>query len=175
MYYSNSDTAKPSVEAWYKVNIFNKGYDSYVATGTFCEQAKVRLSTNYAGGNATMDVYYSYLPNFKCATDGNGKGIINSKVGLITYDEVIYAGGYRDKINLKYYLCNGSYHIWTMSPAGFGYNDAIVWVFMDRGYGNYGSVRASVDTGFRPVINLNASVTATGTGTSEDPYVITTN
>ena len=40
------------------------------------------------------------------------------KVGLITYDEVIYAGGYYNKSNSSYYLYNGTYTVWTMSPSG---------------------------------------------------------
>ena len=44
MYYSNSDTAKPKIDSWYQTNIIDKGYDSYVAITTFCEQAKAKIS-----------------------------------------------------------------------------------------------------------------------------------
>ena len=162
MYYSNDSNAKTQIDNWYKTNIKDKGYDSYVSTGNFCEQAKVTLYSGWTSGNATMDEYSIYTPNFKCTTDGNGKGVFNGKVGLITYDEVAYAGGYYGKANSNYYLRNESDTIWTMSPAGFEGPDAYVWVIdldndvfaQDLGNNNL----------LRPVINLNADVIATGTG-----------
>ncbi|MBE6150465.1 MAG: prepilin-type N-terminal cleavage/methylation domain-containing protein [Firmicutes bacterium] len=172
MYYSNGSNAKTQVESWYKTNIEDKGYDSYVATGKFCEQAKVKYSTSYTSGDATMAVYTAYTPDFKCTTDGNGKGVLNSKVGLITYDEVIHAGGYYGKPNSNYYLYNGSYSIWTMSPAGFTSTYARVWYvdYPGRVYNYYVTNTNSL----RPVINLSTGALATGSGTSADPYVVKT-
>ena len=180
MYYSNSEKSKPIVDNWYAVNITDKGYDSYVSSEIFCEQAKVGVGTKTVN-NATMTIYSSYAPNFKCSTDGNGKGIINSKVGLITYDEVIYAGGYYGKTNNDYYLYNNGYNFWTMSPQGTTavfsgglalYTAQSVWGIDSSGtvYSEYSHYSA----GLHPVINLNANVLATGTGTSADPYVIQT-
>ena len=173
MYYSNGSNAKTQVDNWYKTNITDKGYDSYVSTGTFCEQAKVKHSSSYTSGDATMTVYTAYTPDFKCSTDGNGKGVLNSKVGLITYDEVIHAGGYYNKSNSNYYLYNGSYSIWTMSPVGFSSTGARDWRVSNTG----GVLNRTVSGGSSlcPVINLNTGLLATGTGTSADPYVVQTN
>lgn len=176
MYYSNSDTAKPVVDNWYQTNIINNGYDSYVSNSIFCEQAKVKDISSDISGNATMYVYSSYTPNFKCEIDGNNKGLLNSKVGLITYDEVVHAGGYYDKKNYNYYLCNASDQFWTMSPGGVRASE-----YADDWYVNYsGNMYSNVyvnssGLGLRPVINLNANVLATGTGTSSDPYIVQTN
>ena len=70
MYYSNSN-AKTQLETWYTNNIAsNEKYASKVATGNyFCEQAKVIFSKSNSAGNATMELYSSYTPNFKCSTD----------------------------------------------------------------------------------------------------------
>ena len=173
MYYSNGSNAKTQVESWYKTNVEDKGYDSYVSTGKFCEQAKVKYSSGWTSGDATMEVYTAYRPNFKCSTDGNGKGILSSKAGLITYDEVIHAGGYYGKTNSNYYLYNGNYSIWTMSPAGFYSSVAYVWRVVNAGRVFIGNVDGY--DGLRPVINLNTGLLATGTGTSDDPYVVQTN
>ena len=170
MYYSNSDTAKPTVDNWYQTNIVDKGYDSYVVKTTFCEQAKVKPKSSYTSGNATMVEYTAYTPNFKCETDGNNKGVINSKVGLITYDEVIHAGGYYDKSNTSCYLSNGSYYMWTMTPAGFNSPYARTWDAGANGSVSHNIVNGG--SGFRPVINLNIETQATGTGTSTDPYMV---
>ena len=180
MYYSNSDTTKPAVDSWYKTNIEDKGHDSYIATSIFCEQAKVKYSYSYTDGNAKMLAYTVYSPTFKCEIDGNGKGILNSKVGLINYDEVVYAGGNYGTSNSNYYLYNMNYHMWTMSPSGFNveYDSATEWFVSTNGnVGSSGLYNANGlgSVSVRPVINLKSDVLATGTGTSSDPYVIQTN
>jgi len=173
MYYSNGSNAKTQVDTWYQTNITDKGYDSYVVNGTFCEQAKVKYSTSYTCGDATMVVYTAYTPDFKCTIDGNGKGVLNSKVGLITYDEVLHAGGYYGKSNHRYYLYNLSYNIWTMSPAGFSGATASGWHVRQPGDVLKNNVINPYS--LRPVINLKTGALAKGTGTSSDPYVIQAN
>ena len=176
MYYSNS-LVKPKVESWYEKNIINKGYDSYVAISMFCEQAKKASSEDRSpSGNATL-VLSGYTPNFKCATDGNGKGIINSKVGLITYDEAIHAGGNHYYSNGKFlnYLYYGLRQNWTMSPGGYHYiYGSSVWDLDSTSGGVYGR-KIGYNYNFCPVISLNADVKVIGTGTETDPYVVQTN
>ena len=171
MYYTNSQ-AKTTLESWYQTNIGSKSdLAKNVATGNYyCEQAKVKVSTAYTSGNATMTLYSSYTPNFKCTTDENGKGQVNASVGLLTYDEVVYAGGYYGQKNGNYYLDNFAIYWWTMSPAGFSGSYSNVWFVnttgpIDRTYVN------SVPS-LRPVLILDADTLVTGSGTSSDPYVI---
>jgi len=176
MYYSNSDAAKTTLDNWYKTNIKGKGYDSYISTECFCEQIKVKYHNSFTGGNATFEKYQSYIPNFKCVNDGNDKGILNLKVGLISYDEVALAGGYYKQNNNNYYLYNGVNIGWTTSPAGFWDDGATAYVWAvgvngDPDWYYISSLKASL----RPVINLKCDVLATGTGTSSDPYVVQTN
>ena len=154
MYYSNS-SAKTDVESWYNTNITGTNATK-VATGNyFCEAAKTKNSSDFTSGSATMSIYSSYTPDLKCQTDGNSKGLLNNKVGLINYDEVVLAGGYYNKSNNGYYLCK-NYLWWTMSPAGFG-SYAYAWVVINHPYNYYvgGTNR------LRPVINLKADTLAT--------------
>ena len=172
MYYSNSGI-KTTLKTWYEANIAsNETYASQVAAGDyFCEQAKIKYGVSDTSGNATMTVYSNYTPNFKCATDGNGKGIVNSNIGLITYDEVVFAGGYPLKENSNYYLYNNTAY-WTMSPAGVNtkYNIAVVSTIDSNGSPMGHSVTDVYC--LRPVLILNSDVTVTGSGTSTDPYVV---
>ncbi len=174
MYYSNSDTIKKAVENWYTNNITNKGLDSYVATSIFCEQAKVKSGSGVTTGSANSLIYNTeYTPNFRCTKDGNGKGVLELKVGLITYDEVIHAGSYIFKTNKDVYLGSNDISEWTMSPCGMLYEQASMWY----DFSGSTTVIGRTDTvyPYRPVINLNANVMAYGDGTSTKMYKIKTN
>ena len=168
MYYSNSDVEdgiKRTVDIWYNDNL--KNYENYIADTEFCEQFKVAGENDYVTvGSVTAPLYSSYTSNFKCSTDGNGKGILTSKVGLLTYDEAVHAGSYPYKDSKSYIKNIGT---WLMSPAGASTNNAIAWVvcyIRSNSVGNFSKVC--------PVISLKAGILATGSGTSDDPYLIQT-
>ena len=171
MYYTNSQV-KSTLESWYQTNIGSKtNLASKVANGAYyCEQAKAKYSDSYTSGSATMTTYNKYTPDFKCSSDGNNKGVVNASVGLLTYDEVVYAGGYPYSNNNSYYLYNNTY-FWTMSPAGFSGSSSYVWRVNTAGYIDRSNV-SNTARAVRPVIILNADTLATGSGTSSDPFVI---
>ena len=169
MYYTNSQ-AKTTLESWYQTNIGSKSdLAKNIASGAYyCEQAKAKYSDSYTSGNANMTVYSSYTPDFKCATDGNGKGVVNASVGLLTYDEVVYAGGYKGPTNNNYYLYNNT-DFWTMSPAGF--SGSRVWYVATAGFINCYNV--GYTTAVRPVIILNADTQISdGDGTKDNPFIV---
>ena len=167
MYYTNSKI-KTAVENWYKTSITDKGVDGKVASGNyFCEQAKVVSNKRYTVGRATVATKDNYTPSFDCTTDGNGKGIVSGKVGLITMDEVLFAGGVI-ATGSNIYLGNGSSY-WMMSLAGF-YTSANAWLVHAVGSINTSNVNTTF--GVRPVLNLSADTLASGSGTSSDPYVV---
>ena len=171
MYYTNSN-AKTQLENWYQTNIgSNENLSSKVATGAYyCEQAKAKYDSSWTSGSATMTVYSSYTPDFKCTTDGNGKGPVNASVGLLSYDEVVHAGGYYNQSNSNYYLYNSAIYWWTMSPAGFSGSDSYVWRVYSTGDIDSNSVSGT--TRLRAVLSLNADTLVTGSGTSSDPYKV---
>ena len=172
MYYSNS-AAKKTLENWYNTNIeSNENYSKYIVNGDYyCEQAKAKYSSSWTSGSATMTLYSNYMPDFKCTIDGNKKGFVNSNVGLITYDEVVHAGGYFGQINTLYYLSNTTTYWRTMSPSGFSGTYASAWYLLDNGKvgGNYYTSNATL---LRPVINLKSDTPTSGSGASTDPYVV---
>ena len=169
MYYTNSEI-KTVVDNWYKTNITDKGFDGKVASGNyFCEQAKVVPNTNFTAGNATVATKDNYTPSFDCTTDGNGKGVVSGKVGLITIDEVLFAGGVIGSSS-NFYLKNGSAY-WMMSPAGFRDNShAYAWYVNGGGITYNYTVNST--SGVRPVLNLSADTLVSGSGTSSNPYVV---
>ena len=173
MYYTNSQ-AKTTLESWYQTNIGSKAdLAKNVASGAYyCEQAKAKYSDSYISGSATMTTYSKYTPDFKCSSDGNNKGVVNASVGLLTYDEVVYAGGYYYHNNSNYYLNNSAIYWWTMSPAGFSDSYSNAWSVSAPGEIinlDVGSALRAV----RPVLILNAGTQISdGDGTKNNPFVV---
>jgi hypothetical protein len=158
IYYSKS-TAKSTLENWYSKNL--SSYSDYISTGDyFCEE-----SSNNNNNNNTV--------NFKCETDSSGYGIVNSNIGLLTYDEIIFAGSnYAEYAPGGWYLSSTeTTQAWTMTPYSGGN-----YVFYIHNRSRGGLLYRDPTSNWlilMPVINLNKNVKATGTGTSADPYVIT--
>ena len=174
MYYTNSEL-KTVVDNWFTTNITGDNASKVVSGNYFCEAARVAYDgTDYKlnTGSTKLTAKESYTPTFECTTDGNGKGVVTSKVGLVTYDETIYAGGwyYVSELSYPYYLNSGSSY-WTMIPAGFSdYNYANAWYV--RSGGNTGNTNVGSTRGVRPVLILSADTLVSGSGTSSDPYIV---
>ena len=114
-----------------------------------------------------------------------GNGSLTYPVGLLMQDEVVMAGG-RGHIstidggtNKNYFLYTDSTY-WLITPCVYGYNFieekfvTIDFVKQDGGLAGHGSVFSAL--GVRPVISLqSATVFLSGDGTSDSPYVITSN
>ena len=105
-------------------------------------------------------------PTFECS---NTNDLYYTKIGLITFDEALYAGGITN--NNYYYLYTGIYY-WTMSPSYFNSvgNPQLFCVRSDGGLNVNNGVLATY--GVRPVINISSDVTITGSGTINDPYLV---
>ena len=102
------------------------------------------------------------------SSKGNKK--LPNPVGLITADEVVYAGGKGGSNNTSYYLYTEQ-NYWTMSPFYFdsaGYAN----VFIVNSNGSFAAPSVRNAFGMRPVINLAHDVEITGSGTSSDPFVV---
>ena len=113
----------------------------------------------------------SQIPTFKCPTDQDTTygGVYFEKIGLITADEIYFAGANKDWTLFNSYLDHQN-EFWTMTPW---YNGTPVSVMVSPG--NNQNILVDTVSGVRPVISLNKDVTVTGSGTNIDPYVINTN
>lgn len=152
-------------------------------------------STTGYGTNATSySGYYrisdnSVAPTLKCpngsGTDKSiskftsydtlyGNGILNDyKIGLLTADEVAFAGLTGDENNI---LVNRSYLMssdiwWTMTPMA--YNDNSAKVYAVDSFGTIkGYAVSDSSIAIRPSITLSSRVSASGSGTINDPYIV---
>ena len=190
----NDSTIKTVLDNWYRANLLN--YSNYIsAEAGFCNDRKmVSGYTGYGmlgyGPNATVynptsrffDFDFNWLsvqnPSLKCSQLSNdmftvsesrvGNHALNYQIGLITADEVVLAGGFGGQINTSYYLYSNQY-IWTMSPRNYGGSGSVFRLNAD---GDLYVAIVEGSFGIRPVINLDANVTLSGSGTSTDPYVV---
>ena len=194
---TTSSTIKTTVDNWYKTNIADKGYSGYISNAVgFCGDRSLPVDVmgtndNGDGVNNTQrasyfGAYVRYLKNvaqFTCpepsrdlytTTDSSiGNKSLTYPVGLITYDELVFAGMDSRHIN-KLSWAYSTQHYWTMSPSRFDviWGVAGEWSLNSDGYFiSYLNVANSF--GARPVINLKANVRISGgTGTANEPYVI---
>jgi len=177
---------KNSLDAWYNNNIKNN-FDKYISDGIFCNDRKL---SDYSG---EYEYYYEpYIrlvqnknPQLTCTqsidryTVGNiGNGQLSNPVGTITADEIMMAGGVANSNNQSYYLYSGD-NYWTLTPTFYeGGNypfDHAFYAHNSSTLSHYvvGSDGMSSDyVGVRPIINLNANLLFTGSGTNNDPYKV---
>ena len=134
------------------------GYDSHL----YAEPSLVCPDDNN-GGN---------LSKFTVNDTTNGNGELTYKIGLLTADEVAFAGAVYSARDSLFYLSEnvGETAWWTMSPSDFGNKQAFIFGvknYLIKAFAAYGSAA------LRPSISLVSGIEVTsGTGTSEDPYVV---
>ena len=190
---TNKSKILTSLETWYNNNL--NAYESVIDDNVWCNDKTNVTDITYNpwshGGNATglgyctNKTYYGATQRLE-STSGSAGGTgpslkcngelskINSKVGLITADELAFAGYAFIISNTTTYLQENATDTWwwSLSPNAFAGSLAFVWcVNSSDGFIENRSV--SEDFGVRPSISLVSSTTIfSGTGTSEDPYVV---
>lgn len=149
---------------WYTNNL--NDYSDYIAYYKFCNDT-VLEDDNYLAYNRVIT---NKIPTFVCL--GN---LVNSRIGLLTIDEVSLAGGSTGE-NKSYYLYNekitNSYY--TMSSASSRYGNYYPFV-VDTNGSISSNVNGNLLRGVRPVINIIKTAKVSGNGTNEEPYEIIMN
>ena len=188
---TNNSTILTNLETWYTNNL--KTYADKIADTVWCNDKTNVTDTTYDPWSQTPNglgyaknvTYYGATqrllsksssaggtgPSLKC---NSGPSKINSKVGLITADELAYAGYAAALKNTTTYLQeNATDTDWlSLSPSVFFSVYAFVWS-VNGSSGDFGNYSVNGDGGVRPAISLIISTTISGgTGTSEDPYVV---
>ena len=185
---NKSDILK-NLETWYTNNLAS--YADKLADTIWCnDKSTVSGGLGY-GTNAISYAAHNRLtstkqPTLKCPNDNNGgklskftvddtangNGNLTYKIGLLTADEIAYAGSIAYTYNRSTYLQEntGGIYWWSLSPDGFIGGYAHVW-------GGYSGILINnyvyYNVGVRPAISLISSTTIFGgSGTSEDPYVV---
>mgnify|MGYP004586338611 CR=1 FL=1 len=186
-----SSTIKTTVDNWYKTNIVDKGYSGYVSNAVgFCGDRTI-----YSGGDGVQTDKTTYFgafgrhskqtAQFTCpnkerdlytTTDSSiGNKALTYPVGLIAYDELVFAGMDNRHIN-KLSWAYSTQHYWTMSPSFFDAASGVAKGWYQYSAGSLAHSWVTGNYGARPVINLKSDVKITeGIGTANDPFVVETN
>ena len=187
----NNSTILTNLETWYTNNL--KTYADTIADTVWCNDKANVTDTSYNPWNysninglgyAKDETYYGATqrlvsasgstggtsPSLKCNGDLSK---INSKVGLITADELVYAGYAYAQNNTTTYLQENATdtYWWSLSPYAFNGSSAGVWSV----YGSIGSFGLDFvfnASGVRPSISLKSTTNVTGYGTSSSPFVV---
>ena len=171
---------KTKLDSWYDTNIVNTGNEKYIADAIYCNDRSVSSGT---GIGTTATTYAAKTrrdngtPTLKCpnnndkftksTTIGNGK--LTKMIGLITSDEVIYAGGKSGTYNKEYYLYSGAWY-WTMAP--YSYASGIAYVNLVCNNGNLCNNFVLNSDAVRPVVSLKSDAISGGSGTAASPFLV---
>ena len=149
-------------------NSYTTGYS--LTTNTYY-QARRRL-VDAVDPNKSATLLCNKNDNFSVTETANTNGKLDYPIGLITADEVAFAGGKYNEKNENFWLrTNG--HFWTMSPSSFYSSNAYAYEFYvsPTGVMNYHYV--TYGHGLRAVINISSNTQIRmGDGTPSNPYII---
>lgn len=190
-FYYNGDSSTPSFNSTNAyatlVNFYDEKFNSanqkFIVDSIWCQDFTFAANTRL----------YNNSPSFMCSDStgsdvneyrnsligGNieiGNKSLSYSIGLLTSDEIVFAGATSDGLNDKTYLYKSAYgHVWaTMSPSiGDNYNFNILYLWANGGY--FDDIAYAVnDSKFymRPTIVINGKANVLGTGTINDPYIV---
>ena len=193
---TNNSTIKTTIDNWYNNNL--SSYSKYISTeAVYCNDRELASGATYNTGNTTFyyasyeRLYTNTTPTYNCTnikdafSGNNSEAKLTYPIGLMTADEITYAGGKRHTIlrspYVWYYLNNagesitGSTTWWALSPRDWRGSVSRVWDV-------YGSASPGVlyfdgdvvrSMAVRPAISLKSCIKySTGNGSSETPYEI---
>ena len=195
---TNNSTIKTNLDNWYESNLLQ--YEDKIADAIYCNDRSVTNATamGFSGtGVGTEETAYAgfkrmfidHTPSLICpnnndkftksSTLGNGK--LTYPIGLLTLDEYQMAGaGANDYSTGDYYYWQiGSTDVfylfdkggyWSMTPVF--YTDGAHFGDVDSGGRVDGSSVDIAGSAVRPSVSLKSSSITSGSGTSDDPFVV---
>ena len=174
--YGTNSTIMNTLNNWYNSNLASYEED-YIDTGAgFCSDRNMASGSNF---NSSGSIYYASYDrrngkaSLQCHDDdilSKDNGKLPNPIGLVTSDEAVLTGITWNNANTGSYLYTGQTY-WTMSPYYYSGNALVFYVYSD-GHLNSDSLISWPVPGVRPVINLRADVSLTGSGTTSDPFKV---
>lgn len=159
---------------WYNNSLKNTLIEKY--NTSFCNEVELNNGVDYLA-KYRIELNSSSIPTLTCSDEG----IIQSYIGLISADELVFAGGSRQNtLNIKTYFYinskseNYKNSWWTMTPAetdGIEHYVYFVQQASTRGMIEYYGTNQAL--GIRPVLYLASCANySSGDGSPDSPYEI---
>ncbi len=177
---SNSEninsTMKEYLDSWYETNMSD--YDKLLANTRYCNDTTTKninsIGYLYYGTYGRLNTSNGHVPepSYICPnTDKLYGGEYDLKIGLLSADEAVFAGGKNGSSNSNYYLAGSRAYRWLGSPSYFyGSNADEFYLYGTGGIYDYGVQTADAAV---PVFNLRSDTLFTqGNGEVNNPYVI---
>ena len=192
---TNNSTIKTYIDNWYSNNL--SAYTKYLSKdAVYCNDRNEVTAGTFNTGSTKF--YYApsdrldknKTPTYNCTnkkdafSGNNSEAKLTYPIGLMTADEITYAGGYNDTSLTSpyawYYFnsaggsITGSTYWWLLSPAGWNGDSAYSWFVAGSDYpGNLNCYYAHDSGGVRPAISLKGNlVWKSGNGGSASPYEV---
>ena len=182
---ATNSTIKGVIDTWYKNNL-NTNYGKYISTtAVYCNDRSVPDTYDFG---AYIRLETNKTPSYDCATTedkftvdtSTGNGKLTYPIGLMTADEVSFAGGLIATNAPTWYYKNsangsstGYEDWWLLSPYLWEGSDAFVFhINNNPGCLGFATVESSI-VSVRPALSLKSCVKyASGDGSASDPYTI---
>ena len=192
---TNDSTIKTYIDNWYNNNL--SSYSKYISTeAIYCNDRELVPESTYKTDGTTF--YYAPFgrlntnktPTYNCTnikdafSGSNSEAKLTYPIGLMTADEIAFAGGVAAKtMNTPYawFMSNsaggsitGSTIWWSLSPSYWLGSLSGVWGVYGSGLPGYLNGNSVADTyAVRPAISLKSCIKySTGNGTANNPYTI---
>ena len=193
---TNDSTIKTYVDNWYKNNL--TAYTKYLSNdAVYCNDRNLASGQTYSTSTTNLFNYASYeripnkQPTYNCTNISDAFSVNNTSakldypVGLMTIDELSYAGGQAyTKLTAPYawYYTNangesitGSTDFWTLSSNGWGANSFGWFVRGSVDPGCLNGIDVDGSNAVRPSVSLSScNLISRGNGSPENPYEIYT-
>ena len=193
----NSSTIKTYIDNWYQSNLLTN-YDKYISReAVYCNDRSITDGTYSANSWINYAPYIrlstNKTPTYNCSdtndmfttsdsTVGNKK--LTYPIGLMTADEVAYAGGLAGSTlespyawyytNAKGESITGTGFWWTMAPDYWGGSYSLVWYVVGSGHpGRLGGYNVGYSNAVRASVSLKScNLISKGDGRASNPYEI---
>ena len=189
---TNDSTIKTYIDNWYKNNL--TAYTKYLSKdAVYCNDRNLAIDQTYSTTNRFNYASYERMknkqPTYNCTNMSDAFSVNNTSakldypVGLMSIDELSYAGGEAETKSYAWYYTNangknitGSADSWSLSPEGWGGSYLNVSYVGGSDFpGGLGDSYAAQKNTVRPSVSLlSCNLISRGNGSPENPYVVYT-
>ena len=198
---TNNSTIKTYIDNWYKNNL--TAYTKYLSNdAVYCNDRNLASGETYSTTKSFDYAPYERIetnkqPTYNCTNMSDAFSVNNTSakldypVGLMTIDELSYAGGETSKLTAPYawYYTNangesitGSDASWSLSPGFWSGSGSYYWGWFGSGIGSNPGRSGELSSGgftgsgaVRPSVSLSScNLISRGDGSPENPYIVYT-